>query len=141
MTDRSIVRAFCHVHVQRMVDFLGVCDWRVDWELHRLQGNDIGSIQILPDYHRATITFDMDHLEDDQDMLDVIFHEVAHILVSKFDVARDIIIQGEVMEGGQRRAWTHAGEQTLCRLEWLWRNHLRSLYLDGFTRSDDGCNT
>lgn len=134
--DHSIAREFVAEHIHRMREFLGLSDWRIWWTFGRLDDGTHAQITIYEDYQKATVTFDIEHPDDDRDLLDTIFHELAHILVSKFDVARDIIIEGDDYSGPMRRAWTHAGEQTVCRMEWIWRNHLRDQYIEEYTRPE-----
>ena len=36
-------------------------------------------------------------------------------------------------EEAESSIWIHASETAILRMEWLWRNHLRKIYLEEFT--------
>lgn len=140
--DRSKLKAIVDVHIPGIARFLGITDsWHVFWNYQRQEGDVAARCKLEIDYRQAVISIDMDHLPDEDEVIDILFHEIAHIVLWPFDLYRNIVGQmipnitdGQPNGMVETTAWKHACEGGVLALERIWRDRLRDLYLDEFTR-------
>ena len=131
--DESAVRKIVEGNIERLAQAIGVNHWRIsvtygpcsdpDWQA---QCNRAGG-----DYWRADLTFDPAKLDDEDEVMRSLVHELLHLVLAPFDHYRDAItthIRPGTVEGDQEQIlWTHAVEQTVTLLERTLANDLRSL--------------
>lgn len=138
--DQSQLEALVLAHAEPLKQFLGLDDWKIYYEFKRIATGEWAVCDTSDlDYKMATITVDMDGATADQQVIDSMFHELAHVLHADFTNYR---LTSEALcspitdqvQRVERRAWKHAAEGFVLRMEWVWRNHLRDAYLDSFTR-------
>lgn len=140
--DRSKAEAIVRDHANPLKDFLGLTDWKVAWNVRSIAG-DFTMVCDSSDYAYKQASVDVDDrgYDDEAQILDGMFHEFCHVIHASFshyrktsealhpDVTNPVIRVEQV-------AWSYAAEGFVLRMEWLWRNHLRALYLDQVTRPE-----
>ena len=132
--DHSTALDVIRQHGPFLADFLGLTDWRINFEVRRIEDRDtFASVTYSVDYRTATVLIDPQKIIDDSHAIDGLFHELAHLLNAPFGIYRNSFRSCVDSEEAESSIWIHASETAILRLEWLWRNHLRKIYLEEFT--------
>lgn len=136
--DRSEVKRIVDENITRMVDQLGIGYWRGEVVYGPCQNPDWkASCQRIVDYDQFIITIDHEKAETPEDVLRSLRHELLHVLISPFDLYRDVVTQMIAASDGDtcvaERVWTHAVEQVVLRLERMLDHCLKvPLFEEGF---------
>lgn len=128
--DRSECKAIVDREVVSLKATFGLSHWTIVVQYQKVSG-DIpdgfgapGSCRRLAAYERATITIDPDEIEDRDNLLGVLRHELMHVVLAPFDpyrhFAASFIRKGSSAEVQEDGVWDHACEQAVRNLERLW---------------------
>lgn len=130
--DRSAVRRIVEANLARLMGELGVRHWTVDVD-YDFRGHDdgtpgrtVGRCVNLLDYDRATIHLDPDGLDDEAEVLDVLRHELFHVVLAPYDLFGNVV--EELTKGNPKldkaaaRVWRHAQERAVAALERMYEN-------------------
>jgi hypothetical protein len=138
--DKRKFREVILYHGNPLAEFMGLTDWHINVQCESIASDhsmlcDTSAL----DYRMALITADPEKYDTEDEILRGIYHEYCHILHEGFSNYRltSQALHEEItnqISRVEQRAWTHAAEGFVMRMEWIWRNHLRDLYLDHITR-------
>ncbi len=131
--DRSECEALGRKHLGPLMNFLGVGEWLVTFKISRLEDDtDATCSRNLP-YDLATVEFDPNQIKDVDHFLDVLAHELFHIVLAPFDLYRShycAALEPKSTEDKREDVlWANSVERTILNLERLWRRHMKALYL------------
>lgn len=125
--DRSEVKAIVDREIEPMMERLGIPHWRivVNYDLRPREDNDyspgIGDCTRRIDYTQASIGLDPDGLDDEDHVLEVLRHELFHVLLSPFDLferaAANATRSDDTATAILARIWTFVTEQGVINLE------------------------
>jgi len=140
--DKSKLIEVMRRHLGPLRDMVGPQDWAITWlaEPANIPDSCASCSPNLP-YNTATIRIDPAHHENEDDVIDSMFHELCHLLLTPFDVYREAATQhidnGTVAERQDNYLFNHAREQAVLSLERVWNwGGLRDSYLERFTSPD-----
>jgi hypothetical protein len=148
--DRSKVAAVVDEHLLPLAGFLFVGDWKIDVEFGHIEGGGPDgcfrmTCKRMISYKHAIIHVDPEQFNgDDIDILDCLFHEMAHVVHSPFDLFYEAAAEAygfgseeSPLISSLRRVWSHCCEETVKNLEWSWSHGgWRDAYLDRMTRPE-----
>lgn len=137
--DKSKVIEAIRRHCGPMRDMLGPQDWEITWLAEAaVTANSKASCSWNVHYSTATIRIDPACHDNEDEIVDSMFHELCHVLLSPFALYREVTTQhiasGSTAERRDNCLFDYAQEQAVLRMERLW-NHggLRDHYLERFT--------
>jgi RNA polymerase sigma factor (sigma-70 family) len=123
--DQSKVRAFVEQNIGPLSRAMGISHWtiRVTYGPCEQPNHDADCGRIYP-YNVADINIDPARAENDDDVLRLLCHELAHIVLHPFDLYRDVMLQG-LAEGStaakqEDQLWVYCVEQAVINLRRLW---------------------
>jgi len=135
--DRSRAAEFLGQHLKPLTSFLCLGHWTFTVCCKPLPDGVRATIDINETYEFAEIAFDADKSSTDEELLDTLYHELTHVILSPAEVyfkfASPHFPAGSPFAESERVVRTHAVEQIVINLERVWRNGLRDFYLDLFT--------
>jgi hypothetical protein len=127
--DRSAVEAVVRRELQPLCDRMGLGHWKikVTFDLRKEVGNRRipGECHRLYDYEKVSIELDPDWFDDEAEVLQVLRHELLHLVASPFDLFAESVEKLAIDEATKdvlNRVWNHAQEMTVVNLERLWSN-------------------
>lgn len=127
--DRSECQRIVEAHLDDYVHAFGLTGWRILVDYCGVGEPDStgfrpdGRCHIRLEYDRAKIELSPDNFEDADTLLDVLRHELSHLVTAPFRLYRDFA--GSCVPAGSPTAqeaivWDHADEQAVRALERLW---------------------
>jgi hypothetical protein len=137
--DRSEVKRIVESNIVDMKYRLGLGQWdvRVEFDLRETPPGEAacfvtrGQNTWHIDYETALIKLDPDQLETEEDVLDVLRHELFHLLAAPLSIARNalkpLLEADPVRRDMVDSVWTHAVERVIKNIERMHR---------GLTRKD-----
>lgn len=135
--DQSAVKKFVNEHTNPLLRFLGLGDWEVRQDFRHM-ANASGKCSRNGEYRRAWVTYSPEDIQDEDELLDIMFHEFMHIVLWPFDLYRNVTTQhidnASSAQMADNSLFHHAIEMMLSNLEVIWKDHLRDLYLERYTR-------
>jgi hypothetical protein len=139
--DRSAVKAIVEAHIDEYKEILGIAHWHVTVGLD-LRDSDAkatvsGECTWYIDYERAAIRLDPDALDSEEEVLEVLRHELFHILLAPFSIfwgAVEPLFKGNATTRATLHSVRiHAVERCLINIERLYGNLTR--------KEDPPCST
>lgn len=123
--DRSEVKAIVDEHIETLLRQLGISHWNlvIDYDMRRSDGDFTTTAECVwrVDYNRATISLDPDAFRDEAHVLEVLRHELFHLVLSPFTVFLNTIkplLQNDHEKADMaENVWTYASEQAVINLE------------------------
>jgi hypothetical protein len=118
--DRSAVEAIVRREIEPLKERLGLAHWHTAVDLGPIEDGAIGQCSRKIDYDKAYIELDPGRLDDEEEILKVLRHELFHVIVSPFDLfERGVANAGlsGAMNAVLGRVWDHAVEQAVINLE------------------------
>lgn len=113
--DKSKMRRIVNKHVEQLRWALQLQTWKIDIEYCVLEGDSVASCLTNAPYHQMTIEIDCDKLDDKDEVLRFLRHEMLHGLHAEWD---DLFVH--VMEcvsnKGQRAVLSNLRHQAAERL-------------------------
>lgn len=126
--DRSEVKAIVDREVGPLMRKLGLPHWkiRVVYDLRR--GDDEsatrGECRYLVDYNRATIALDPDCFDEESEVVEILRHELFHLVLSPFqvvlDAMRPVLEKEPTLMAVMESVRVHATEKAVINLERMW---------------------
>lgn len=125
--DLSAVKAIVERDADALLRAFGVPHWTVTIEYGPIDGADDdchaqGQCHRLLDYESATISLDPAALDDEEHVLKVLRHEIAHIVLAPFDLMRGLMLIG--LDGVEHEKTltivNHATECAVKNLSRMW---------------------
>lgn len=135
--DETKAKQFIDKHAASLKKFLCLDDIILQIKLQRSPDPNYRAecIQHI-EYNSATIWIDPHFIEDEDDLLDVMFHEFGHIIQRSYYLYRDYATNGMNPDQGRQEQsntiWTFSCEQGIAQLVKIWKSVLRQVYLDQF---------
>jgi hypothetical protein len=122
--DRSEVKRIVEEALEPMATALWVRDWLILPEYGAIEDGKCGFCKADPAYMKATIRLDPAQLDDEDDVLRTLRHEILHIVHGEFAVYMNMMLcavkeKDWRMKDVEDRAYTLACERTVARLERL----------------------
>lgn len=132
--DYSEAEALIIKHAGRLQKFLGLADLTIRYKIQRSPNERYRAECIVNvPYNSVTIWMDPCYLADEQDFLDVLFHELAHVLLRFFnfysEFATKTLVEGSKELEQHCAVYTLASEQSVAALAKLWHLSLKRAYL------------
>lgn len=123
--DRTVVKAIVDREIGPLMRRLGIRHWGVvvDYDLRRsADGFEArGECNWHPDYDKAAISLDPDAFADEAEVLEVLRHELFHVVLSPFTVflnaVKPLTRDDEVKAEMAHSVWDHASEMAVINLE------------------------
>jgi hypothetical protein len=124
--DRSAAKAIVDAHLDELQALLGIQHWRVrvsydPLESERPGWDTLGNCFANPDYDSSLINLNADALDNEEQVLSVLRHELFHVVLSPYNVVENLlapVLEGDATKRGMFASiWTHAMEQTVINLE------------------------
>jgi len=115
----------CRKYVENFQRAMGLEDWTIDILFERLEGNTMAESYFMPEYRRATMTFDLsEHTEEDESLLESIRHEFLHIIHSPLGLYRDSVatLVSNPSWAVLEKVWGHSCEEMVSRMETILDN-------------------
>ncbi|MDO4244575.1 MAG: hypothetical protein Q4C89_00940 [Deinococcus sp.] len=112
-------------------------EWDIKLKVERLDDGEMGRIDQLPAYMRATIKYDSSQVDDAAELWSVIGHEVAHLAFSEhsqFGLTVEKHLDGP-MPPALFAAWQYGNERAVSRLQ---RMFVRDRPLPGLGAASGG---
>lgn len=127
--DRSAVKAIVEREIEGLQLRLGIPHWRivVDYDLRRSNEGYTtqGECGWRVDYNKASISLDPDAFDDERETLEVLRHELFHLLLSPFTVflntIKPLLRNDRSRSDMAENVWTYASEQAVINLERMYR--------------------
>lgn len=122
--DKSEVKAVVELVIEDMVEALGIPHWRIKVYYRPCDNpNWEAQCERQPDYLRAWLTIDPEHMQDDAHVIRCLRHELLHITLAPFDLFLDCAGNPDgTIDFREQRVWNHAVESTVTNLEKLLHN-------------------
>lgn len=122
--DESAVRAIVERDLAKLARACGVPHWRIRVRYEADDGDDgaTGQCTRLLDYERAFIRLDPAKLGDEEEVVEVLRHELFHIVIAPFDLLSTFSesgLSGADLEKAER-VFRHAMECSVRNLERMW---------------------
>lgn len=135
--DHSVCQALCDKHIAKLAEFLSVGHWKIKVKIGDCDDvSDTATCQRNSNYDIAAITIDPRKIDTEDYLLDVLFHELAHVVLAPFDLYRTYSYQGmqsgSIEDKREDFIWANSVEKAVINLERLWRRHLKAAYLAQF---------
>lgn len=117
--DLSKVRAIVEKHIEKMRWDLQLQDWQIDTVYASKPHGNPAEVNYLPEYRRATMTFDPSQLETREDVLRALRHELLHLVLAPVIQYHQAVWKAipEKAEGLTAELWRQANELTVGNLE------------------------
>jgi hypothetical protein len=114
--DERKARAIVRRHWRRIGRSLGLEGWEIRLFFGQPeQADQVASCDADPSYQVATITLDPARAESEEDLLDSLLHELAHVVHAPFELFWRLALV-DVPDGPRREQlkelWLHCCEQT-----------------------------
>jgi hypothetical protein len=128
--DQSEVKRIVDQHAEEMAGRLRIGHWKIT-AVYGPCSNPEWSAECRLDASRdmATFTFDPERLKSEAEVLDLLQHEMLHIVLAPFDLfemtARSLVGDDEIARNVLRLAGMHAVEQSVLNLERMIRELTR----------------
>ena len=139
--DKSKVAEVIRRHAGPLRDMLGPQDWHITWLAEPAVTPDSqASCSWNVHYNTATIRIDPACHDDEDAIVDSMFHELCHLLLAPYELYREVATQhidnGSIAERQDKCLFGYAREQAVLNMERLWNwGGLRDHYLERFTAS------
>ncbi len=142
--DQSAVKRLVERDLETLMRAFGVPHWSIRVCYGPIDGADDGCMaqghcHRLIDYESATITLDPANLDDEDEVLKTLRHELMHVVLSPFDLLRSWMLTGP-KDADYERALTianHATEIGVKNLSRMWvcvkEYHEKRLKAEGWT--------
>lgn len=120
-------------HSKKLEKFLGLDRVIIKYKIQRSPDSLIRAecLQNV-EYNLATIWMDSNFIEDESDFLDVLFHELGHILHRDFFLYRKYyyttLSKGSESDLQETVIWNYCCERSIVALNYLWKNILKEQY-------------
>jgi hypothetical protein len=124
--DRSEVKAIVDREIEPLMEMMGVPHWRIKVEYERPENGEWeAECHRIPPYNRANVRIDPDSMADADHVIRTLVHELAHVVLSPFDVYRNVMtahdVEGSPEDKRERQLWTYAVEQAVINVERMYR--------------------
>lgn len=128
--DRSKVKEIVDAHINEYKNLFGIDHWRVevDYDLRNDRteiGWTAGTCTKLVDFEEAGISFDVEAMEDECQVLRVLRHELFHIVLAPFDILTNALLpvveKDDVLCRMCEKIRQHAVEKAVINLERMYR--------------------
>jgi hypothetical protein len=127
--DRSGVRRIVERNIEDLLHKLGIGHWKivVEYELPDDPRGRRAACDCLPltPYNQARIRIDPNEIDDADDLLMKLRHELFHILLSPYRVYRHVqaatIPAGSPADEQEDRLWEYCDEQAVINLERMYQ--------------------
>lgn len=97
--DKSAVKGLVDRYLVDLRDALGMHQWTVNMVYGPIAGGAAGCVLADPKYREATITLDPEQFETEERVLDVLVHELSHLMhanAKTYRLAVDKVVSSEV---------------------------------------------
>lgn len=123
--ERAKVQEIVERHAGPLIEELGLEHWTIGfrYDLRSSTGGyaSLGQCNRQVKYSKASISFDPDELDSEEDVLRILRHELFHLVVSPFDLpwlASDEANKADPVKLAiVDTVWDHAQEQAVFNLE------------------------
>jgi hypothetical protein len=138
--DRSEVVAAVEKDLEKYMRIMGVPHWRIEVEYGPCPSSADyeAEIERQSDYNVARIFLDPEKIEDRAALYKDIVHELAHIVLSPFDIYRGFCTAGQdnakAWCEAEQVVWRHAVEQAVINVLRVFggvKDHLQGMAKDG----------
>lgn len=138
--DVSVCKAIVDNHFPALRELLCLGHWEITPKYNSLPDGIAAQCWPEVSYDRANIIFDAAKYETEEQIIDLIVHELAHLIGAPFDLlfeaASPYFREDPSATDSLRRVNIHASEQHVINIERIWRKHLARVYYESVTRPD-----
>jgi hypothetical protein len=127
--DRSAVKAIVDRESGPLMRRLGISHWKIKFDYDLCERHDDRRTEAectrLVDYNDATVSFDPAAIDDEDHCLDVLRHELFHVVLAPIDIfsnaIRPIVEGDDKVQGVLESVKNHAVEQAVIALQRMYR--------------------
>jgi len=91
MKENEAIRAVTKTFINRWKHLLSIKDWDVQLRYTTLDADELGCCGVEPHHKSAMIMVDINQIKDKQELLEVIRHELMHIVHAHFNSYRQAV--------------------------------------------------
>lgn len=119
--DVSEARKIVEQHISQYMQMFGVNHWKLTVSYDLRESGDgtrrtAARVEMLVDYNSAAISIDPDCCDTEEDVLRHLRHELFHVVLSPYQLYRDVTANGKASEAASR-VWVHCDEKAVINLE------------------------
>jgi hypothetical protein len=128
--DRSAVKAIVEAHIDEYKEILGIAHWHItvgfDLRDPHAKATVSGECTWYIDYERAAIRLDPDALDSEEEVLEVLRHELMHIVIAPISVfwnmVKPLLKDDPTRMEMANSVHTHSIERCIINLERMYQN-------------------
>jgi hypothetical protein len=103
-------------HFSKIVAELHLTDWSISVDYLKLENKESAAYCHADiDYKKALLELDPERHTSDQDVVDTLYHELAHVILASFNLYRDVV--NPKPSEAEERLWTFVLETVTTHLE------------------------
>ena len=125
LMDKSEVQDIVSGAIEKMKDLLYLNDWQINIYYGHLGDNMNGKCERDISYRIADITLDPEELDSKEEVLDVLRHELLHLVIADFDLYKAAIHHNFDDNHTFAGLYFHAAERVIGNIERMMDTRLK----------------